>query len=301
MEVGSGYRNKDPSRLLKLVEGQHGVVAMWQLEECGYSRWMVNRRVKAAELHPIHRGVFAVGHRRLSYRGQWMAAVLACGPDAVLSHHAAAALWDLRPIPQGQTDVTAPVKRTHEGVRCHVSSVPAQDRTTIDGIPATGLVRTYLDYAERATPRQLTEALEAGQRRNIFDFRELQSLIDRSPGRKGLKRLTTALGQLTDDPEWTQSKLERDFRHLIRTAPVPKPSMNVVVEGEPVDCAWIDQKLILELDGYGYHHTKRRFEDDRRRDMKLQLRGWRVIRVTYERLQTDGPQVVADVRRMLGV
>jgi very-short-patch-repair endonuclease len=301
MEVGSGDRNKDPSRLLELVEAQHGVVAMWQLEGCGYSRWVVSRRVKAAELHPIHRGVYAVGHRRLSYRGRWMAAVLACGPEALLSHHAAAALWDLRPIPQGQTDVTAPVRRTHDGVRCHVSSVPAQDRTTIDGIAVTGLERTYLDYAERATPRQLTEALEAGQRRNIFDFRKLQSLIDRSPGRKALKRLKTAIAQLTDNPEWTQSKLERDFRHLIRTAPLPKPSMNVVVEGEPVDCAWNDQKLVLELDGYGYHNTKRSFEDDRRRDAKLQLRGWRVIRVTYDRLQADGPQVVADVRRMLGV
>ena len=97
MQSGSGYRNSDASGLAKLAAQQHGVVALYELEALGFTRWTVQRRVATAQLHRLYRGVYAVGHTRLTTRGRWMAAVLACGPEAVLSHHAAAALWALRP------------------------------------------------------------------------------------------------------------------------------------------------------------------------------------------------------------
>jgi hypothetical protein len=140
MHSGSGYRTSDASGLAKLAAQQHGVVALYELEALGFTKWPVQRRVETALLHRLHRAVYAVGHTRLTTRGRWMAAVLACGPQAVLSHHAAVALWELRPNPAAAIDVTVPVKRIHTGVRCHVvKALPAPDRTILDAIPVTTL------------------------------------------------------------------------------------------------------------------------------------------------------------------
>jgi very-short-patch-repair endonuclease len=242
--------------------------------------------------------VFFSGLGRMSYRAEWLAAVLACGPDALLSHHAAAALWDLRPIPQGKIDVTAPVKRTHKGVRCHVART-MPDGTIIDGAPVTSLERTYLDYAEQATERQLIAALEAGQRQNVLDLRKLRRCMDASPGRQGLKPLAAAIAQLTDHPQWTQSELENEFLHLLRAHHLPEPRLNVLVLGELVDCAWPEQKVIVELDGYAFHSARRTFEADRKRDIKLQKAGWSVLRFTHRRVRSEPATVIADVRHML--
>ncbi|MFL5861841.1 MAG: DUF559 domain-containing protein [Solirubrobacteraceae bacterium] len=284
---------------MALAESQHGVVARWQLVQEGLQSWAVDKEIARRHLLPIHRGVFAVGHRRLSHNGHWMGAVLACGPDAVLSHHAAAALHDLRPRPQGKTDVSAPGKRQHTGVRCHVSSVPQPQRTEIDRIPVTSLERTYLDYAEQATPRQLDAALEAARRRDLLDLRKLNDLVNRSHGRRGVKPLRQALAKLTDDPPWTQSPLEEAFLALIHRTNLPRPRANVLVHGELVDFAWPRQKLIVELDGFAFHASRARFESDRKRDIELQKRGWRVLRITHRRLIEDPARVIADVTHLL--
>ncbi len=230
-----------------------------------------------------------------------MAAVLACGPDAVLSHHAAAALWDLRPNPQAQIDVTAPGKRSHKGVRCHQTrSLAAQNRTVIDGIPVTSLERTLLDYAEMSLRRQLIAAVEAAQRREILDITKLNALAARSPGRHGVKPLLEVVAQLDDEAPWTQSRGEATLREIIRAAGLPEPRFNVLVEGECVDAVWPDQKVIVEVDGYGYHRSRPRFANDRRRDRKLQLAGYRVFRYTYDDLDHHAPIVAAEIRDALG-
>ncbi len=160
MQIGPDSDGQSASpdvRLAELADRQHGPVARWQLAALGLRRGAVQRRIARAQLRPHHRGVYVVGHKQLSIEGHFMAAVLACAPDAVLSHHAAAALWDLRPNPQSLIDVTAPVKHTHKGIRCHVSrNLQHADTTTIDGVSVMRLERTYLDYAEQAYPRQLT-------------------------------------------------------------------------------------------------------------------------------------------------
>ncbi|MGA2009749.1 MAG: DUF559 domain-containing protein [Solirubrobacteraceae bacterium] len=297
-DSGSGYRNKDPSRLAELAAAQHGVVAVWQLETLGYSRWAVARMAEGRRLHRIHRGVYAVGHTRLTTRGRWMAAVLACGPEAVLSHHAAAALWDLRPGPQVHVDVSAPVRRTHRGVRCHVAAVPASDRTEIDGIPVTTLERTLLDYAEVSRERHLHAALESAERRELLDGRRLHALMQRSAGRRGIKPLRAALAA-NERPLWTQSELERRFIELIRAAGLPEPETNVLIEGFLVDCVWRAEKLVVELDSWTYHRTRRSFESDRRRDAALQGSRFRILRITDERIRDESGAVVADVRHLL--
>jgi very-short-patch-repair endonuclease len=291
---------KDIGRLLvRAAERQHGVVAWWQLAARGVPRWTVDRELARGHLLPLRRGVFAVGHRVLTYRGRWMAAVLACGSEAVLSHHAAAALHQLRPRPQGAVDVTAPTIRSHPDIRAHVSAVPPEQRTRIDRIPATSLERTLLDYAEQATPRQLAAALEAAERRNLLDLRKLHRVIADSFGRRGLRPLRAALAEFDGDPAWTQSELEEAFLELLRATELPCPRTNVIIEGELVDCAWPEHRLIVEIDSYTYHRTRRSFEADRERDAKLQRRGWRVLRITDRRLHADPAGVIADIRAML--
>jgi very-short-patch-repair endonuclease len=283
----------------ELADRQEGMVAIWQLIPLGYTRQSVSRRVGWSEFVRVHTGVFFVGHGPITFRGHCMAAALACGADALVSHHAAAALWDLRPMPQAVIDVTAPTRRTHPGIRSHVSSVPAQQRTHIGAIPITTLERTCLDYAEQATPRQLVAALEAAERRQLLDLRRLHRVIDDSFGRRGLRPLRAALAEIDGDPGWTQSELEDRFRELLRATDLPRPRTNVIIEGELVDCAWPEHRLIVEIDSYRFHRTRRSFESDRERDAKLQKRGWRILRITDRRLLADPAGVIADIREML--
>src|SRR5437868_1024392 len=115
MDRRSARRYRDTERLAALLKRQHAVVTTRQVGECGYSKWAVSRAVAVMEFRWVHRGVLTVAGTQLSFEGRCMAAALACGPDAVLSHHAAAALHDLRPVPQGAIDVTAPTHRRHQG------------------------------------------------------------------------------------------------------------------------------------------------------------------------------------------
>lgn len=299
MDRRSARRYRDTERLAGLLDRQHGVVATWQVAECGYSKWAVSRSVAVMEFRWVHRGVLTVAGRQLTFRGLCMAAALACGPDAVLSHHAAAALHDLRPVPQAAIDVSVPGKRRHKGIRCHVSPVPADQRATVDRIPVTSLERTFLDYAEQATPRQLRNALAEAERRTILDLRAVRLVIDHNRGRRGLKPLTRAMAELTDDPQWTQSPLEELFLELIRASGLPLPRANVLIHGELVDFAWPQHQVIVEVDGFAFHSGHEAFENDRRRDTKLQKLGWRVLRVTDRRLRADPAGVIADVRAIL--
>jgi very-short-patch-repair endonuclease len=189
--------------------------------------------------------------------------------------------------------------RHHKGIRAHVSRVPAEQRTAIDRIPVTSLERTLLDYAEQATPRQLLATLEAAERRNVLDLQRLQHVKNHSPGRRGLKPLSDAIARLSDDPAWTQSPLEDLFLELIRDSDLALPRANVLVEGELVDFVWPEQRVIVEIDGFAFHATHEAFENDRRRDIRLQKLGWRVLRITYRRLHGEPEAVLADIRAML--
>ncbi len=300
MHSASGNRRLDTTRVGALAQRQHGVVAIWQLEALGVSPSAVQRRVKAGHLLRLHRGVFAVGHTKISIRGRWMAAALACGPHAVLSHQAAAALWELRSAPAGVIDVTAPGRRKHRGVRCHVvRNLDPRDRTTIDGIPVTSCNRTLLDLAELLSPQRLRSTLEAVQRRDLLDVKALKALLARSPGRRGVTPLRAALAQLHDQAPFIQSELERRFLELIRAAGLPEPQCNVVVAGELVDFYWPARRLVVEVDGYRFHKTRRSFEEDRRRDARLQIAEIRVVRVTHERITREADALLADLRRLL--
>lgn len=289
-----------PRQFAVLAARQHRVVTTAQLLEIGYSSRTIARREADGLLTRVHRGVYATGHTSLRFEGRCVAAALACGPEAVVSHHAAVALHDLRPVPQSRIDVTAPRIRRHAGVRCHVSDVGGADRTLIDGIAVTTLDRALLDYAEQANAHQLRSALEAAERQQKLNLLTLRALLGRSPGRRGLGPLAGALSELDDEPPWIISDLEQAFRELLSDTGIPEPRFNVLVEGYLVDCVWPEQRLVVEVDSWGFHRTRARFEDDRLRDAVLQAAGWRVLRVTYRRLIHDPAGVVRDLRRLLG-
>lgn len=279
------------------------MVSRAQLLALDFPSQTINRQVRRGQLHWIHRATFAVGHPRLTPRGRWMAAVLACGAGAVLSHRAAWALWELGPRPGGAVDVTAPRdrRRAIPGVRLHRSRrVIACDTRLIDGIPVTSVPRTLLDLAEILSPQRLRRALEEADRRELLDGRELDELVQhRSHGCHGLAALRAARTALNGSAPWTLSELEEAFLGLIRQAGLPEPRCNVLVEGELVDCFWPDAPLVVELDGYAVHRGRRSFEDDRRRDGKLQLAGVPVLRFTQPRVMHEPAGVLADVTAML--
>jgi very-short-patch-repair endonuclease/predicted transcriptional regulator of viral defense system len=287
--------------LARLATRQHGVVSLWQLRALGLCASTVRHRVAAGRLHRVHVGVYVVGYRRLSPRGRWLAAVLACGPGAVLSHLAALALWELRPHPPGPLDVTvvARGRRGPAGIRVHcVRALDPRDHLVRDAIPVTTVARALLDYAGASSAQQLRTALEAADRRDLLDTREIQACIARSPGR-ATRALTDALAALTGAAPWTRSELERAFLALIRAAGLPEPQANVLVAGHQVDFFWPAAGLVVEVDGYAFHRGRRSFESDRRRDTDMALAGLRTIRLTQRRIAREPERVQAELRVLL--
>ncbi|MGZ4181957.1 MAG: DUF559 domain-containing protein [Solirubrobacteraceae bacterium] len=286
-----------------LATEQHGIVARRQLLRLGLTRHGVQTRVNTGRLHRIHRGIYAVGYRNPTLKGCWMSAVLACGPDALLSHRAALALWDLRRSESGLIDVTIKGragKPGPQGVRVHSTlSLQADDAAAVDGIPVTSLAWTVVDYAGIMNRQQVRYVLEAMERRGLYIGRELDDLLERTPNRKGVKTLRAAIAEMTGPAPWLQSELEAVFRELVRGSDLPDYEANAIVEGECVDALWREERVIVELDGYAFHKSRAQFEADRRRDAKLMVAGYRVLRVTQQRLQNEPEAVLAEVRALL--
>jgi very-short-patch-repair endonuclease len=281
---------------------QHGIVARRQLLALGFTRHEVQDRLATGRLHRVHRGVYAVGHRKLSLKGVWMAAVLACGSDAFLSHRAALGLWDLREAASGLIEVTVrgPGKPGPDRVLVRCTRVLAeQDVAEVDGIPVTSLAWTVVDFAAIASRQHVRSVLEAMERRSIYIGRELDELLERTPNRKGGKTVRKVVKEMTGPAPWHQSVLEETFHELIRGSDLPDYEANVFVEGELVDALWREQRVIVELDGFAYHKSRAKFEADRRRDAKLQVAGYRVLRITQERLTNEPEAVLAELRQLL--
>lgn len=286
-----------------MAAGQHGIVATWQLLLIGYTKDRIILELRDGRLHRLHRGVFAVGHTRLTRKARWMAAVLACGPDAVLSHKAATALQDLRPAPPGPIDVTVPGHRAgQKGIRVHnVRQLHPDDVSMIDGIPVTSLERTLLDYAGVAGEQSTRLAVEAAQRQERLDAEPLQAVLARGRGRSGARLLRQVVGCIADEPPWSQSEPERRLLAGTRRRGLPEPSLNVIVEGELVDFHWRGEGLVVEVDGDFWHKTRAARERDRRRDVKLQLRGQMVARFGADRVMHELGAVLDEIEELLAL
>jgi very-short-patch-repair endonuclease/predicted transcriptional regulator of viral defense system len=302
VDLSVAQQPSDDTRLTELAFRQHGVVGWTQLLELGFTRQRIRSLAALQRLHRLFPGVYAVGHVRLTQRGRWMATVLACGPDALLSHRDAGRLEGLlRSTGSGPIHVTAPGVHALPGITCHRRRTPDPlDATVIDGIPVTTWARTVLDLATLLPGPRLRDALELAARQER-DFSELRALLERSPGHHGLGRLRAALEELDDGIADPWSAGEVDLLALIREAGLPEPRVNVVVAGEVVDFHWPAQRLVVEVDGRTWHGLQRDMESDRRKDVRLTLAGQRPVRYTKRRIATESAAVIAEIRTLLGL
>ena len=290
--------------IAELADRQHGVVARYQLRELGLSRDAIDGRIRAKRLHRVFRGVYAVGRRRLDQRGVWMGAVLSCGPDALLSHRAAAALAGIRPASGGWIDVTVPRRlRPRDRIRPHIARVPEDERTVHAGIPTTSVPRTLLDLATLLQPSELRRAAEQAEALRLTSELPLVAVVQRHSGRRGVGALRHAVGRGPLRPVLPRSELERRFLAFLDDAELPTPRVNHWIDvGDELiqaDCAWPRACLIVELDGRRWHDSRAAFERDRRRDRRCLAAGWRVYRVTHEALTRERSELEQELRALL--
>jgi hypothetical protein len=290
--------------MVALARRQHGVVSMMQLRALGIDRGAVDWRVRRGRLHRLHRGVYAVGHARLTFRGTLWAAVLACGgvDAAVLSHRTAATVWDLSP-PPGRLDVTSLRRSTStRRLRVHRGDTldPLNDVVRQpDGLPVTTVARTLADLAQVLTPHQLQRACHRAEVLRTLDAHAVEHQLDRLPGRRS-RSLRQALATLAvADPDITRSALEERFLALIAKSGLPRPEVNATVAGHEVDFLWRRARLIAETDGAAAHLTPSAFEEDRRRDAALLLAGYRVVRFTWRQITKDPSSIAETLSALL--
>lgn len=269
---------KPDFEVARIAARQHGVVSLAQLRAAGVSRGAVRSRVGAGRLHRVHRGVYAVGHPALSHRGRWMAAVLACGQGAVLSHTNAAALWGLlRPVEGNVHVATANCsgRAKRVGIRLHrVASLTPEQCTRRYAIPVTTVARTVSDL-RGVVPERL--------RRRAIRQAELTGF---------------SLGS-AHAGDGSRSDLEEDFLSLCRRHRVPAPEVNVRIGKWTVDFLWRGARLVVETDSYAYHRGRIAFQDDRARDLDLRSLGFDIIRISERQLNEEPATVATAIRREL--
>jgi very-short-patch-repair endonuclease len=254
----------------------------------------------------LHEGVYAVGHLPQTREARYMAAVLACGPDAVLSHRSAADLLGIRESRRTRIDVTAPGRRGRapRGIDAHRDgSLVAVDRTVIDDIPCTSVARTLLDFAGVEPIRELRKAVGEAEVKRVLDKGAARRLIKRSRGRRGVARLRMVLDEIHPETRRTRSYMERLFLEMCTRSGLPRPEINVSlrIAGDTFkpDFLWRGAGLIVEADSRQFHDTDMAFLDDRRREQRLQLAGWRVSHCTWWEIEHEPRRLAETIRGLL--
>src|SRR6266511_870489 len=304
MAVGYARLKSSSRRVFELAATQHGVVTRAQMRELGLASWVIHHRIAVKRLHPVFRGVYAVGRPELTQYGGWMAAVLACGPDAALSHASAAALWEIgtegRLI---EVSVSLPSVRRHPRLVAHRrSALSAGDVTTHHGIPVTTPICTLIDIAPRLSPGRLEVAINEADKLGLTNPEELGSALDAFAGRNGVAALRRVLDRQTF--AFTDSELERRFLPIVRKAGLPLPQTQTRVNGFKVDFYWPDLGLVVETDGLRYHRTPAQQARDRVRDQAHAAGGLTCLRFTHAQIRYGTEHVRATlvlVVRRLGI
>lgn len=291
---GERHAGTGPDRkVAELASRQRGVVSRAQLLAAGLTERQIDGRLARGSLHRIHRGVYFVGHPVPVSLGPQMAALLAAGPGAVLSHRSAAELHGLLPpLPETAIDVTVPTqRRRRRGVRVHRHRLVTSEMTHRAGLPVTTVARTLRDLASFLSEHELERAAAEAEVRGLIVAADLCS----GPG-SGSRRLDAVLQA---GPALTRSEAERRLLALVRGARLPPPRVNSRVGRYEVDFCWSDHRLIVEVDGFAYHGSRAAFERDRIRDADLQEAGYRVLRLTWHQLTAEPIRVVARLARTL--
>ncbi|HEX4304416.1 MAG TPA: type IV toxin-antitoxin system AbiEi family antitoxin domain-containing protein [Solirubrobacterales bacterium] len=291
-------------RVAELAGRQHGVVGRWQLQEIGLTERMVRTRVAHGGLNRLHRGVYAVGHRALTVESRWMAAALAHGPAAVLSHRSAGQFWGIYPRRDIGPEVTAPGSRLGKGgIVVHRATLSADEVGRMRGIPVTSVARTMFDLAGMLKEREVERAWNEMEVRGFRLRLSVPDLIERYPGRKGTVLLADLANRETLPVGITRNDLEEAFLALIDRFGLPRPRMNAHLAVRDrfyeIDCYWEDEKVAIELDGGAAHGTTKAFHNDRERDRILTAEGYTTSRITWDHIRQTPSEVAADLRRIL--
>jgi hypothetical protein len=284
-----GRRNDRDSAINRLAAAQHGVITLAQLEDLGLRSSSVRSRVIVERLFRLHAGVYAVGRPDVGPLGLDLAAVLAYGPEAVLSHRSAAALWGIRSR-WWLIEVTVPThRRDRPGVLAHESAtLTAADITVREGIRVTTPHRTLLDLADVLTPSRLQRDLATAERLGLVDRADLLTV---PAGRRRVVR---------DGHRFLRSGLEERFLVCLGAWGIELPETNQLVAGWEVDALWRRQRLVVELDTYATHRDREAFERDRLKQERLEEAGYTVRRVTDTRLDARPGEVRAMLSRLVG-
>jgi very-short-patch-repair endonuclease len=239
----------------------------------------------------------------MTHRARWLAAVLALDGRAVLSHVSAAALWRLVKPLLGPVHVTVlDHSRRREGIIVHrTRHLPSGQRREHHGIPVTSVEWTLLDFASTASPTQLRRAFEESERLELLDRDRLRHLCDGARGRRGTSRIRALLKQSSLPHSETRSRLEQRFLRFCRDRGIPVPATNVPLGEFEVDCLWPEQRVVAEIDSWSHHGDRSAFENDRRRDVRIQLMGHRIVRVTNARLDRYPDEFETELRRLLAL
>jgi very-short-patch-repair endonuclease len=294
-------------RIATLASRQHGAVTRAQLLEAGLTRDMVDGRVSCGRLRLLYRGVYLpcslVGPVEPAL-AKVMAAVLACGPDSFASHETAGSLWKVVRPPPGRSmvhvTIVAADRGRRPGIRPHrVDVLAAEDRAVVDGVPVTAPARTLVDIASHVRIRVLEQALAEAERLGLADGDTVAAALKRDPRAHGATRLRLLIAK-EGGLSFTRSAAEALFMSLARKVDLPVPETNVRVGDDEVDFLFRAEKVVVEIDGFAFHSSRRTFENDRRRDARLAVLGFRVVRVTWRQLTNEPDAVLVRLARILG-
>jgi len=293
--------------LVELAVDQHGVVGV---DQVGLTARAVQYRAAAGRLHRIHQSVYSLVPRGLLKReGLYMAAVLACGDGAVLSHRSAATLHELRDWGHTTIELTVPrrSRRKHAGVTVHCSTTLTDaDVTVVNSIPCTNVHRTLLDLAEVVDQRQLERAFDQAEIAEVLDLRAINDQLARNPTRPGAKACKHVLDTHYIGRTPTRNENEELLLSITRPLGIPDPECNAVIVlpdgGPPIrpDFVWRDQRIIVEADSRKWHGSRQRMEIDHRRDQRLTAAGWKVIRTTWRQMRYHPEELRETLLKLLG-
>jgi very-short-patch-repair endonuclease len=280
------------SSVWALARRQHGVVAREQLIDLGFTPKAIKHRVAKGRLHPVGRGVYAVGRPELTQLGRWMAALLAVGSEAVLSHRSAVALWGVAKQRGNAIHVSVPThlrRRSSRGIIVHRRN--ELNATTHRGIRVVTVVDALVDLAAEVSGDELEAAINDADKLDLVDPETLREEIaaKRTPG---ARKLRAVLDRYTP----TDSALERDFLRIVREARLPEPRTQQRVNGHRVDFFWPDLNLVVETDGLRYHRNPAQQAADRVRDQDHFVAGVRSLRFTRAQVRFEPRRVEAVLR-----
>jgi Transcriptional regulator, AbiEi antitoxin/Protein of unknown function (DUF559) len=303
-------RNRSVDREVgRTATAQHGVISIDQLERAGLSKRAVSARAATGRYYRIHRGVYAVGHEAIGDRGRLLAALLACGEGAVISHGTAAAFWGILERWPALIDVIVPIEtgRKVDGIRARRCRFPNPDEdTSIDGVRCTTVARTLVDLAGIVRRISLTRAVEAAAVQGHLDLPALDLALDAGKGRRGVRALRAIAAEWRTADDRTsdvRSVFEARVLPALLRSGVPPPRCNeaLCIDGRRLrpDFLWARERLIVETDGEATHGTPVAFRRDRRRDQVFLAAGYRVARVTWSDITTDLDATIRRIQLML--